>query len=271
MFCGVQFMAETAKVLNPQKMVLIPAEKAGCSLSEGINAEDVKRLKEIYPGAPVVTYVNTYADVKAESDYCCTSGNAGAVVRYLLGQGHDRIVFLPDEYLAHNTANELGVDYVAAPGRGEDAAVNAGVTAGKPCVIGWNARCEVHELYKVEDVENVRKQYPDVVILAHPECSPEVIAKVDYAGSTKGMIDYVKNVDAPRYLLLTECSMADNLAAEFPNREMVRACSLRCKYMNLIKLEDTLASLEQLRYEVHLDEDIVRRAKLPIDRMLEIR
>lgn len=268
-FCGVQFMGETAKVLNPEKTVLIPAEKAGCSLAEGITIDDVKRLKTIYPGAPVVSYVNTYASVKAESDYCCTSGNSTAVVRHLLEQGHDRIIFIPDEYLAHNTAIELGVAYIAAPEG--DAETNAGFTPGTPAVIGWRARCEVHELYKVEDVENVRKQYPDVVILAHPECSPDVCAKVDYTGSTKGMIDYVKNVAAPRYLLLTECSMADNLAAEFPDREMVRACSLRCKHMNLITLQDTLAALEKMQYKVELTQDIIERAKLPIDRMLAIR
>ncbi len=268
-FCGVQFMGETAKVLNPEKTVLIPAEKAGCSLAEGVTVEDVKRLKAMYPGAPVVSYVNTYASVNAESDYCCTSGNCTAVVRHLLEKGCDRIIFIPDEYLAHNTANELGVAYVTAPEG--DADTNAGVAPGKPTVIGWRARCEVHELYKVEDVENVRKQYPDVVILAHPECSPEVIAKVDYAGSTKGMIDYVKNISAPRYLLLTECSMADNLAAEFPEREMVRACSLRCKHMNLITLQDTLNAMEKMQYKVELSQDIIERAKLPIDRMLAIR
>lgn len=270
-FCGVQFMAETAKVLNPNKRVLIPAEKAGCSLAEGINAGQVRMLKAIYPGAPVVTYVNTYAEVKAASDYCCTSGNAGAVIRYLLARGYDHVVFLPDEYLARNTAKELGIAFVAAPDPLENAPDNTGVEKGKPTVIGWKSRCEVHELYKVEDVENVRKQYPGVVVLAHPECSPEVIAIVDYSGSTKGMIDYVRNVDAPRYLLLTECAMSDNLAAEFPNREMVRACSLRCKHMNMITLEQTLASLENLQYEIVLPAAIIEQARLPIDRMLAIR
>lgn len=270
-FCGVQFMAETAKVLNPEKTVLIPAEKAGCSLAEGITAADVRALKAVYPGAPVVTYVNTYAEVKAESDYCCTSGNSTAVIRHLLNHGHERIVFLPDEYLARNTAIELGVDFVPAPQPLEGASVNAGVTPGHASVIGWKARCEVHELYKVEDVENARKQFPDVVILAHPECHPDVIARVDVSGSTKKMIDYVRNVNAPRYLLLTECSMGDNIAAEFPDREMVRACSLRCKHMNLITFEDTLASLQNLQYKVELPSDIIERAKLPIDRMLQIR
>lgn len=261
-FCGVQFMAETAKILNPSKMILIPAEKAGCSLAEGIKSEDVRRLKGYYPGAPVVSYVNTYADVKAESDYCCTSGNAGAVVRYLLGKGHEHVIFLPDEYLARNTARDLGVQFVLP---------EEPIEAGKPAIIGWRARCEVHELYKVEDVKNARKQFPGVVILAHPECSPEVIAVADMAGSTKQMVEYVKNVDAPRYLLLTECSMGDNIAAEFPHREMVRACSLRCKHMNLITLQDTLAALEKMQYQVELPPDVIERARLPIDRMLEIR
>jgi len=270
-FCGVQFMAETAKVLNPEKTVLIPSEKAGCSLAEGITAADVRALRTIYPGAPVVTYVNTYAEVKAESDYCCTSGNSTAVVRYLFNQGHDRVIFVPDEYLARNTAIELGATFVPAPVSPQDGPINTGVERGRPNIIGWRARCEVHELYKVEDVENARRQFPDVVILAHPECHPDVIAKVDVSGSTKGMIDYIKSTPAPRYLLLTECSMGDNIAAEFPDREMVRACSLRCKHMNLITFEDTLRSLQEIQYKVDLPEDIVARARLPIDRMLAIR
>jgi quinolinate synthase len=269
-FCGVQFMAETAKVLNPQKTVLIPAEKAGCSLAEGITPEDVLALKAIYPGAPVVTYVNTYASVKAVSDYCCTSGNAGGVLKHLLAQGHKQIIFLPDEYLARNTARDLGVEYVAAQNPLEGAPEFAGASKDVQTIIGWRSRCEVHELYKVEDVENARKQYPGVVILAHPECHPDVISIVDYAGSTKGMIEYVKTVEAPRYLLLTECTMGDNIAAEFPHREMVRACTLRCKHMNLITLEQTLASLQNLQYQITLPADIIEKARLPIDRMLSI-
>jgi quinolinate synthase len=270
-FCGVQFMAETAKVLNPHKTVLLPAEKAGCSLAEGITADQVVRLKELYPGAPVVCYVNTYAEVKAVADYCCTSGNSSGVVKYLLNQGHEHIIFIPDEYLARNTAREMGIAFVLAPESLDDAPASAGVAKGAPAIIGWRARCEVHEQYKVEDVENARKQWPDVVVLAHPECHPDVIALCDYAGSTKGMIEYVKTHGPRRYLLLTECSMADNLAAEFPGMEWVRACSLRCKHMNLITLEQTLASLENLQYKVELPEDVIERAKLPIDRMLAIR
>lgn len=270
-FCGVLFMAETAKVLNPGKTVLIPAQNAGCSLAEGINVAHVRALKRIYPGAPVVSYVNTYAEVKAESDCCCTSGNADAVLRHYLEQGHDRIVFIPDEFLAHNTANELGIDFTLPPESLEDAPENAGVKPGRPTVIGWRAHCEVHEQFTVEDVLNVRRQFPDVVILAHPECPPAVIALCDVSGSTKAMCDYIRDVDAPRYFLMTECSMADNLAAEYPNREMVRLCSLRCKHMGFITLEQTADALEKTQYKVELPPDIIERARRPIERMLEIR
>ncbi len=270
-FCGVQFMAETAKILNPGKVVLVPAEKAGCSLAEGITAADVHKLRASHPGDPVISYVNTYAEVKAVSDYCCTSGNASAVVRHLLENGHREILFLPDEYLARNTAAELGLGFVLVSPESDAALDEAGCAPGRPRIIGWKARCEVHELYKVDDVLNARKQFPGVVVLAHPECHPDVVAHCDYAGSTKGMIDYVKNIDAPRYLLLTECSMGDNIAAEFPHREMVRACSLRCKYMNTITLESTLAALENTQYEIELSDDLIENARQPIDRMLAIR
>jgi quinolinate synthase len=264
-FCGVWFMGETAKVLNPEKTVLVPSDKAGCSLAAGISAADVRRLKELYPGAPVVTYVNTYAEVKAESDYCCTSGNADKVLRHLFGLGHKRVIFLPDEYLARNTARDLGAGYIA-PGDPVDK-----IPMSQNAVIGWNVRCEVHELFTPADVIQVRQQYPDAVILAHPECSPEVVDLVDVTGSTKVMADYVEQTDAPRFALFTECSMGDNLAAQFPNREMVRSCSLRCKHMNTIRLEDTLAALERKQYEVKLSPEIIARAKQPIDRMLAIR
>ncbi|MFM1920563.1 MAG: hypothetical protein RLZZ303_2197 [Candidatus Hydrogenedentota bacterium] len=264
-FCGVWFMGETAKVLNPGKMVLVPSDKAGCSLASGITVADVRRLKELYPGAPVVTYVNTYAEVKAESDYCCTSGNADKVLRHLFGQGHRRVIFLPDEYLARNTARDVGAGYIV-PGQPIDAH-----PMDEPAVIGWSARCEVHELFKPADVLQVRKQYPDAVILAHPECSPEVVDLVDVTGSTKVMADYVEQTDAPRFALFTECSMGDNLAAQFPHREMVRSCSLRCQHMNTITLEDTLAALERKQYEVKLSAEIIDRARQPIDRMIAIR
>lgn len=264
-FCGVWFMGETAKILNPDKMVLVPSDKAGCSLAAGINADDVRNLKQQYPGAPVVSYVNTYAEVKAESDYCCTSGNAEKIVRHLFAEGHKRVIFLPDEFLARNTAKEVGVPFIPA-GQPIDSE-----PLDQPAIIGWHIRCEVHELFTVDDVRQVRRQYPDAVILAHPECSPEVIAESDVSGSTKAILDYVAKVDAPRYALFTECSMGDNIAAEFPNREMVRACSHRCQYMNQITLEDTLAALEKLQYKVELPDEIIARAKVPIDRMLEIR
>jgi quinolinate synthase len=263
-FCGVQFMAETAKILNPEKTVLIPSEKAGCSLASGIGVEDVRMLRKQYPGAVVVSYVNTYADVKAESDYCCTSGNAAAVVRHLLGKGQNHIVFLPDEYLAHNTAKEAGLPFVLASADGP-------LPLPEKAIIGWNARCEVHELFTVEDVDNVRAQFPDVVIVAHPEVSPEVLAKCDAAGSTKQMVEYVRKTKANRYLLLTECSMGDNIAAENPEKEMLRLCSHRCPHMAQITLEDTLAALEKIQYKIELPADIIRDARLPIDRMLEIR
>ncbi len=267
-FCGVLFMGESAKILNPGKTVLVPSAKAGCSLAEGITADDVIALRGRFPGSVVVSYVNTYASVKAESDYCCTSGNADKVLKHLIALGHKRIIFLPDEYLARNTAAELGVRYFAATGTDGE---YAQLPADEPAVIGWKSRCEVHELFTVEDVENIRRQYPDAVILAHPECSPGVMAKVDVAGSTKLMVDYVRDVDAPRYALFTECSMGDNLAAEFPHREMVRACSLRCKHMNTITLEETLEALRKIQYRVELSDDIITRARTPIDRMISIR
>lgn len=265
-FCGVQFMAETAKILNPSKTVLIPSQKAGCSLAAGITPQDVQYLREVYPGVPVVSYVNTYATVKAESDYCCTSGNAGAVVRHLFEQGHRRVIFLPDEYLAGNTAAELKVPFVVGPKPGEDAPKTP-----EHAIIGWRARCEVHERFTVDDVRNVRKQFPDVVILAHPECSPEVIAECDHSGSTKQMIEQVRNSTAKRYLLLTECAMGDNIAAENPEKEMLRLCSIRCPHMNQITMEDTLAALKKTQYQIDLPQDIIERARLPIDRMLAIR
>ncbi len=267
-FCGVQFMAETAKILNPGKTVLIPSTKAGCSLAAGISVDDIHELRRRYPDAPVVSYVNTYATVKAESDYCCTSGNAGAVVRHLIGLGHDRIIFVPDEYLACNTARELGLRFELAGRAGVGRPAPEG---DAPLVVGWDARCEVHEKFTVEDVRNVRRQFPDVVILAHPECSPDVIAESDYAGSTKQMIDYIQRVDAPRYMLFTECSMGDNIAAENPDKEMVRMCSLRCPHMSTITLEETLLALQKIQYKVELPQDIIERARLPIDRMLEIK
>jgi quinolinate synthase len=265
-FCGVRFMAETAKILNPEKKVLIPSSKAGCSLAESITADDVRSLKKQFPGVPVVTYVNTYADVKAETDICCTSGNAAKVVESL---DTDRIIFLPDEYLARNTAMETG-KRIIFPTKTPRHASNDAPANLEYELIGWSGRCEVHEQFSVEDIQVVRRQFPDVVVLAHPECSPEVVQASDFSGSTSAMVKYVEEVDAPRYLLLTECSMGDNIAASNPNRELLRLCSIRCPHMGEITLEDTLASLEQEQYEVTLDEDLRLKALQSVERMIAI-
>lgn len=264
-FCGVRFMAETAKILNPSRTVLLPAKKAGCSLAESITAEDIRNLRKKYPGVPVVTYVNTYADVKAETDVCCTSSNAAKVVESV---DSDRVIFLPDEYLARNVARETGKKIIfptRTPKAGSQAPENLEYD-----LIGWHGRCEVHEKFTVEDIENVRKQFPDVVVLAHPECSEDVVAASDFSGSTSRMIQYVKDSKAPRYLLMTECSMGDNIIAENPEKEMVRLCSVRCPHMNEITLEDTLNSLKYNRYVIEVPEQIRIRAKRSVDRMLEI-
>jgi quinolinate synthase len=261
-FCGVRFMAETAKILNPSKTVLLPAQKAGCSLAASITAEDVRKLKAKFPGVPVVTYVNTYADVKAESDICCTSSNAAAVVESL---GASTVIFLPDEYLAKNVARETGKHIIfPALSPGQDAAEL------DYQLIGWHGRCEVHEKFTVEDIAAVRQQFPDVVILTHPECSPEVVAASDFSGSTKAMIQYVEQTAAPRYLLLTECAMGDNVAAANPDKDMLRLCTVRCPHMNQITLEDTLASLKYTQYVIEVPEDIRARAAKAVERMIAI-
>lgn len=259
-FCGVKFMAETAKILSPSKTVLIPSPRAGCSLAEGIKAGEVRDLKRRFPGVPVVTYVNTYADVKAETDVCCTSSNAAKVVRSL---GTDRVIFLPDEYLARNTARELGWP-ICFPSRGEEP------PSSGPWMIGWTARCEVHERFIVGDVANARRQFPDVAVLAHPECHPDVVAAADFSGSTMAMVRFVKESKAKRFMLLTECSMGDNIAAENPGKEMIRICSIRCPHMNEITLEDTRDALKLNRYVVEVPEDIRLKALRAVQRMIEI-
>jgi quinolinate synthase len=259
-FCGVRFMAETAKILNPSKTVLLPAKKAGCSLAESITAADVRALKQRFPGAPVVTYVNTYADVKAESDICCTSGNAAAIVSSLKS---DTVIFLPDEYLAGNVARETG-KHIIFP------TLNLNLDLNLNLMIGWHGRCEVHEKFTVDDIRRVRAQFPDVVILAHPECSPEVTQAADFAGSTGAMIRYVEQTQAPRYLLLTECSMGDNIAAANPAKEMLRLCTVRCPHMNEVTLEDTLAALRLNRYVIEVPEEIRVRAARAVERMIAI-
>jgi quinolinate synthase len=265
-FCGVKFMAETAKILNPEKTVLVPSVKAGCSLAESITAEDVRKLRSLYPGVPVVSYVNTYADVKAESDICCTSGNAAKVVESL---NSDQVIFLPDEYLARNTAAETGKNIII-PTLSPDIRDSGKKANVKYELIGWPGRCEVHEQFTVEEIQTIRRQFPDVVVLAHPECSPEVIEEADFSGSTSAMIRYVEQVEAPRYLLLTECSMGDNIAASNPEKELLRLCSVRCPHMAEITLEDTLESLQKNRYVVELSEDLRRKALKPVERMIAI-
>lgn len=264
-FCGVRFMAETAKILNPTRTVLIPSPRAGCSLAESITAEDVRKLRVRYPGVPVVTYVNTYADVKAESDICCTSSNAAAVVRSLK---EERIIFLPDEYLAKNVARETG-RRILFPTRDPR---KAGSTKDgvEYTIIGWKGRCEVHERFTVDDVRNARRQFPDVLVLAHPECSPAVVKESDFSGSTSAMVRFVRESKAKRFLLLTECSMGENIAAENPDKEMIRICSIRCPHMNEITLEDTLEALRQMRYVVEVPEDIRVRALRAVERMIAI-
>ena len=263
-FCGVRFMAETAKILNPTKKVLVPSKKAGCSLASSISAADVRELKKKYPGVPVVTYINTYADVKAESDVCCTSSNAAAVVKSLKS---DRVIFIPDEFLARNVARQTG-KRIIFPTIEPTRRNGAGELEYE--LIGWPGHCEVHEKFTVDDVRNIRRQFPEVVILAHPECRPEVVEAADFSGSTTAMIKYVENTPAPRYLLLTECAMGDNIAAANPEKQMLRLCSVRCPHMNEITLEDTLEALRKDQFVVEIDEDIRRRALRSVERMLAI-
>ena len=262
-FCGVKFMAETAKILNPTKTVLLPSTQAGCSLAASITASDVRALKQRFPGVPVVTYVNTYADVKAESDICCTSSNAAAVVESL---GADTVIFLPDEYLAKNVANETGKHIIfptLTPSEPSDTTIDYQL-------IGWRGRCEVHEKFTVRDISAIREQFPDVVVLAHPECSPEVVAASDFSGSTTAMIKFVERTAAPRYLLLTECAMGDNIAASNPDKNMLRLCSVRCPHMNQITLEDTLESLKKNQYLIDVPGEIRVRAARAVERMIAI-
>jgi quinolinate synthase len=268
-FCGVRFMAETAKILNPTKTVLLPAAKAGCSLAESITAADVRALKAKFPSVPVVTYVNTYADVKAESDICCTSSNAAAVVESLHAE---TVIFLPDEYLAKNVARETG-KHIIFPSPRLLAGESAGDEGGGKLdyqLIGWRGRCEVHEKFTVKDIETVRAQFPDVVILAHPECSPEVTSAADFSGSTNAMIRYVQQSKAPHYLLLTECAMGDNVAAANPEKDMLRLCMVRCPHMNMITMEDTRDALKFNRYIIEVPEEIRVKAYRAVDRMIKI-
>jgi quinolinate synthase len=265
-FCGVRFMAETAKILNPTKTVLLPAVKAGCSLAASITAEEVRTLKKKFPGVPVVTYVNTYADVKAESDICCTSSNAVAVVESLKA---DTVIFLPDQYLASNVAKESG-KHIIFPTLTPSGFSQEQTNLLDVQMIGWHGRCEVHEKFTVKDIETVREQFPDVVILSHPECSPDVVAASDFSGSTNAMIKYVRDSKAPHYLLLTECSMGDNIAAANPDKEMLRLCMVRCPHMNTITMEDTRDALKYNRYVIEIPEEIRIKAFQAVDRMIKV-
>ncbi len=240
---GVHFMAETAKLLSPEKTVLIPSLEAGCSLAASVTGEDVRLLKEKYPGVPVVTYVNTSADVKAESDICCTSSNAVEVVESL---GVDRVIMIPDEYLARNVAAQTDVD-----------------------VIAWKGLCEVHERFTAEEILQYKENDPSIVVLAHPECPPEVIAVSDYAGSTAAMIKYVEEKRPARVVMVTECSMSDNVAAENPDIEFVRPCNI-CPHMKRITLQNILDSLQTMREEVIIPEEIAERARLSVQRMVDL-
>ncbi|MEO6222630.1 MAG: quinolinate synthase NadA [Vicinamibacterales bacterium] len=262
-FCGVRFMAETAKILNPSRTVLLPSARGGCSLADGITAADIRALRAQYPGVPVVTYINTSAEVKAESDIICTSGNAARVVESL---GTDTVIFLPDEYLASNVAKATG-RHIIFPTR---TLPHQALPNLEHALIGWTARCEVHDKFTLEDVQNIRRQFPETVILAHPECRPEVVDAVDFTGSTAAMIGYVERTKAPRYLLLTECSMGDNIAASNPGKEMLRMCSVRCPHMNEITLEDTLEALRKTQHVIDVPPDIQARARIALDRMLAI-
>ncbi|MGX5845186.1 quinolinate synthase NadA [Mesorhizobium sp. ArgA1] len=238
---GVHFMAETAKLLNPDKTVLIPDLAAGCSLADSITAEDVRLMRQCYPGVPVITYVNTSAAVKAESDICCTSGNALAVVKSL---GVPRVIMLPDEYLARNIAAQTKVE-----------------------IIAWKGRCEVHERFTAADIRELREAHPGVTVLAHPECPPEVVAEADFAGSTAAMSDYVGQHKPARVVLMTECSMSDNVAVEHPDVDFVRPCNL-CPHMKRITLANIRTALEQNRHIVTIDPRVAERARWAVERML---
>ena len=241
--CGVHFMAETAKVLNPNRTVLIPDLEAGCSLADSITAADVRALKAKYPGVPVVTYVNTTAEVKAETDVCCTSANAVEVVESL---ETDRVIFLPDEYLGKWVAANTDVE-----------------------IILWNGHCEVHEQFSVDEIERYRRQFPGVQVIAHPECDIDVLEAADMVGSTSGMIRWVDEQRPERVVMITECSMSDNVAAEFPEVEFVRSCTI-CPHMKRITLEGIVDSLEKLQHPVEVPTDVASRARRAVERMLEV-
>jgi quinolinate synthase len=240
---GVHFMAETAKIANEDKTVLIPDLRAGCSLADSITAADIRLLRERYPDTPVVTYVNTSAEVKAESDICCTSGNAVQVVESL---GVDRVIFLPDQYLGRWVASQTDVE-----------------------IILWEGSCEVHERFTGEELRGYRSMNPGIQIIAHPECPPDVLAEADFVGSTSGMINWVKREHPRQVVMVTECSMSDNVAAEVPETNFVRPCNL-CPHMKRITLEGIRDSLRDMKHRVEVDPEIAARARVAVERMLAV-
>lgn len=241
---GVHFMAETSKILSPEKTVLIPDMRAGCSLASSITGADVRLLREKYPGVPIITYVNTSAEVKAESDICCTSSNALAIVESFPG---DKVLMIPDKYLARNIAKQT-----------------------KKTVLTWEGACEVHERFTPEDIKKFRKAWPGAVVLAHPECPPEVVAEADFAGSTKAMSDYVTDKQPKRVVMVTECSMSDNVSVNNPNVEFVRPCNL-CPHMKRITLPAILKSLQTRTTAVEVDAAVAGRAREAVERMLAVK
>jgi quinolinate synthase len=244
---GVHFMAETSKILSPDKIVLIPDLRAGCSLAGSITGEDVRLIKQKYPGLPVVTYVNTTADVKAESDICCTSSNATQVVEAIAQEwGVDRVIMLPDEYLAKNVAAQTAIK-----------------------IIAWKGKCEVHERFTGDDIAEIRESYPGAVILAHPECPPDVVAASDFTGSTGAMSDYVTDHKPKKVVLITECSMSDNVAVMNPDVEFIKPCNL-CPHMKIITLEAIYDALLHMQHEVIVDPEVSKRAKRAVEAMLAI-
>ena len=241
--CGVHFMAETAKLLNPDKTVLIADLEAGCSLSDSITAEDIRELKQQYPGVPVVTYVNTSAEVKAETDVCCTSANAVEVVESL---GTDRVIFLPDEYLGKWVAAQTDVE-----------------------IILWNGHCEVHERFTAEELRGMREAHPGIEIIAHPECPPDVLGEADFVGSTSGMIRFVQEQKPEKVMMVTECSMSDNVAVASPETEFIRPCNL-CPHMKRITLAKIYQSLQKMEHAIEIDPEIAARARMAVERMLNV-
>ncbi|MDC3257503.1 quinolinate synthase NadA [Candidatus Pelagibacter sp.] len=240
---GVHFMAETSKLMSPEKKVLLPDMDAGCSLSASVTGKDVRLLKKKYPGVPVVSYVNTSADVKAETDICCTSANAVKIVESL---GVKKVIFLPDDYLAKYVASQTNVE-----------------------IIAWKGICMVHDQFNEKEINDIRERNPGIKIIAHPECPPEVINASDFAGSTGGMIDYVKNNQPKKVMMVTECSMSDNIQVENPNVEFIRPCNL-CPHMKKITLPKILDCLENETGEIVMDKETIEKARVPVERMTAI-